>query len=150
MSRRYSGSETDLSNTDDRAAVTVKPSPAVPLSAARRPPARAAASRYYGGSSTRDIWGTCADGVTVTTIGRPHALRHGTSLGQADPASPEPGTEMRTMPNESTPAVPLQSEQDNRSRQLNVEHDAYWRSRGHEGRPTEGQSRPDVGRTAKR
>jgi hypothetical protein len=29
---------------------------------------------------------------------------------------------------------PTQVEQDNRSRQLNPEHDAYWRSRGEEGR----------------
>lgn len=54
------------------------------------------------------------------------------------------------MPNDSPPVVPSQSEQDNRSRQLNVEHDAYWRSRGHEGRPTGGQSRPEVGRKTKR
>lgn len=29
---------------------------------------------------------------------------------------------------------------DNRSRQLNPEHDAYWRSRGEPGRPAPGDS----------
>jgi hypothetical protein len=31
---------------------------------------------------------------------------------------------------------------DNRSRQLNSEHDAYWRSRGEPGRPEGGGSTP--------
>lgn len=54
------------------------------------------------------------------------------------------------MPNESPPAAPSQAEQDNRSRKLNVEHDAHWRSRGHERRPTDGQSCPEVGRKTRR
>lgn len=70
--------------------------------------------------------------------------------GKPIPASPEPGMERRTMPNDSTPVVPSQAQLDNRSRQLNVEHDAYWRSRGHEQRPANGQSRPEVGRQTKR
>ncbi|NNC14761.1 hypothetical protein HRD49_37060 [Corallococcus exiguus] len=32
---------------------------------------------------------------------------------------------------------PSQADIDNRSRQLNSEHDAYWQSRGEEGRPSE-------------
>ena len=34
-------------------------------------------------------------------------------------------------------------ETDNRSRQLNPEHDAYWRSRGEEGRPADWRSPAD-------
>lgn len=38
-----------------------------------------------------------------------------------------------TAPKHPTPLP--QDAADNRSRQLNPEHDAYWRSRGEEGRP---------------
>ncbi len=41
----------------------------------------------------------------------------------------------------STPQPP-QDAVDNRSRQLNPEHDAYWRSRGEEGRPDAGRTGP--------
>ena len=34
-----------------------------------------------------------------------------------------------------------QDDDDNRSRQLNDEHDAYWQSRGHDERPDDWESR---------
>lgn len=54
----------------------------------------------------------------------------------------EPSTEDLTMAaarEHSTPQLP-QDAVDNRSRQLNPEHDAFWRSRGEEGRPDAGRT----------
>lgn len=45
-----------------------------------------------------------------------------------------------TAPKDSTPLP--QDAVDNRSRQLNPEHDAYWRSRGEEGRPDSSRTGP--------
>lgn len=45
---------------------------------------------------------------------------------------------------ERTTADPSKESVDNRSRQLDPEHDAYWRSRGEEGRPDTRRTKTDV------
>jgi hypothetical protein len=42
----------------------------------------------------------------------------------------------------NTPKSNDKPDNDNRSRQLNPEHDAYWRSRGEEGAPEGGGEAP--------
>lgn len=62
------------------------------------------------------------------------------AAGQPDWLGTINGGSTMTAPKHPTPQP--QDAADNRSRQLNPEHDAYWRSRGEEGRPDSSRTGP--------